>query len=351
MNKKRDVIMLVVLAVLFIFIQYELKPRGIKVKSEYYAEMKTAAQKMKYMEEEVKVERLKRGIPIERELDKNETGLVGTEWSGITTTLGSLESKRTSCDPDFAALMVKVFREAGLEKGDRVAANLSSSFPALNLAFIAAADTIGLEAIIVTSAGASTYGGNIEEFTYLDMENYLYSKGVIENRSSGWSFGGLDDVGREFEPEIKEKLVAKNSSYKLKFFYEENIKKNLEQRYAYYQQGGEIKAFVNIGGNLLSIAGSVDIISNQKVLLNKNINMKNGLVGLFLKDDVPVFYLLNLKSITSYYGMKFDPDGFAEVGTSAIYFEKSRNIWNWVIILLFVIFVAQQVFVSRTKKV
>lgn len=351
MNKKKETIILVVLAFLFVFIQYGLKPRGIKVKSEYYAEMKSAAEKMKFMEDEIKAERLRKGIPIEKELDKNETGLIGAEWSGLTTTLGSLESKRTSCDPDFAALLAKVFKETGLKKGDTVAANLSSSFPALNLAFISAADTLELNAIIVTSAGASTYGGNIEDFTYLDMENYLYSKNIITNRSRGWSFGGLDDVGREFEPEIKEKLAIKNNSYGLKFFYEEDIKKNLQLRYDYYQEEGknDIKAFINIGGNLLSIAGSVDIITNQRVLLDKNTNMKNGLVGAFLKDEIPVFYLLNLKSITSYYGMKFDPDGFQEIGTSAIYFEENHSIWNWVIVILFVGFVIQRALMKKFK--
>ena len=118
-------------------------------------------------------------IKIDKSLDKNETGLIGLEWSGITTTLGDIEAKRTSTNPDFAALLVKLFKEIGLKKGDIVAANFSSSFPALNLAFISAADTLGLKAIIITSIGSSTYGGNIEDFTYLDMENYLYSKNFI----------------------------------------------------------------------------------------------------------------------------------------------------------------------------
>ena len=101
----------------------------------------------------------------------------------------------------------------------------------------------------------------------------------------------------------------------------------------------------------MSIAGSVDIITNQKVLLDKDINMKNGLVGLFLKDQVPVFYLLNLKSITTYYGMKFDPEGFMEAGTSAVYFEQNKNIWNWVIILLLIAFVVRRGSLSRVKKI
>ena len=55
---------------------------------------------------------------------------------------------------------------------------------------------MGLEAVMVNSVGSSTYGGNIEEFTYIDMENYLFSKGIIRNRSRGFSLGGIGDIGK-----------------------------------------------------------------------------------------------------------------------------------------------------------
>ena len=191
MNKKVDNIILTAIALLFIFIQYGLKNKEIKIKSPYYSEMVEASEKMKIISTEIKNERIRRGITIDKNLDINETGLIGEEWSGITTTLGNLESKRTSTNPDFAALLVKLFKEKGLK-----AANLSSSFPALNLSLIAAADTLGLEAVMVNSVGSSTYGGNIEEFTYIDMENYLFSKGIIRNRSRGFSLGGIGDIGK-----------------------------------------------------------------------------------------------------------------------------------------------------------
>ena len=223
MNKKVDNIILTAIALLFIFIQYGLKNKEIKIKSPYYSEMVEASEKMKIISTEIKNERIRRGITIDKNLDINETGLIGEEWSGITTTLGNLESKRTSTNPDFAALLVKLFKEKGLKKGDIIAANLSSSFPALNLSLIAAADTLGLEAVMVNSVGSSTYGGNIEDFTYLDMENHLFSKGMIRNRSRGFSLGGIGDIGKEFEKEIKEKIVARNKKYGLKFFYNENL--------------------------------------------------------------------------------------------------------------------------------
>ena len=79
--------------------------------------MVIAAQKDKLLQEEILKEKINRGLEIDKSLDKNEIGLIGLEWSGITTTLGDIEAKRTSTNPDFAALLVKLFKEAGLKRG------------------------------------------------------------------------------------------------------------------------------------------------------------------------------------------------------------------------------------------
>lgn len=351
-NKKYKDFFLLILALVFLFINYYLKPKEIRIKSKYYPEMLVAAQKNKLLQEEIYNERLRRGIEIDKNLDKNETGLMGLEWSGITTTLGDIEAKRTSTNPDFAALLVKLFKEVGLKEGDTVVANFSSSFPALNLAFISAVDTLKLKSIIITSIGSSTYGGNIEDFTYLDMENYLYSKKLINNRTIAYSLGGTGDIGKEFDKDLIEKIKNRLDSYNLKFFYEENFEKNLENRYEFYkvESANNIKAFINIGGNLLSLGKNADIVDNQKILLTKSSPIKTGLVGKFLEDDIPVFYLLNIKSIALYYNIEFDPDKFSEIGTSSIYYMSSKNFWNYVIIAIFSLFILTHLIFFRFKK-
>ena len=351
-NKKYKDYFLFLLALIFLFINYYLKPKKIKIENKYYSEMVIAAQKDKLLQEEIFKEKLRRGIEIDKSLDKNETGLIGLEWSGITTTLGDIEAKRTSTNPDFAALLVKLFKEAGLKKGDIVAANFSSSFPALNLAFISAADTLGLKAIIITSIGSSTYGGNIEDFTYLDMENYLYSKNLINNRTIAYSLGGAGDIGKEFDKDLIEKIKNRINGYGLKFFYEKEFNKNLENRYKFYKNESQnnIKAFINIGGNLLSLGENADIIDNQKILLDKSLPFKTGLVGKFLKDDIPVFYLLNIKSIALYYNLEYDPDKFSKIGTSSIYYDSSKNFWNYIIVAIFCLYILAHLIFFRLKK-
>lgn len=55
--------------------------------------------------------------------------MIGEEYTDITTTLGSIEAKRTAADPDMAALLVRMFSEAGLRSGDRVGAGFCRPSP------------------------------------------------------------------------------------------------------------------------------------------------------------------------------------------------------------------------------
>lgn len=339
--KRKDILIQVILAFLLIGIQYGLKQKEFRKKHQYYQEMLTASTRMKTLMEEVKKEKRKRGFPIDKNIDIHETGMLGEEWSGITTTLGSLESKRTSTNPDFAALLLKILKEQGLKKGDIVAANLSSSFPALNIAFLSAVDVLGLEGILVNSVGSSTYGANLEEFTYLDMENYLYSQGRIKNRTRAYSLGGGEDIGEEFDKRSRENIIKRNQSYGLQFFYNPAVEANIEERYQYFHEeakrrgrNGKIMAFVNIGGNILSLGKSANTMESANALLDKNLKVKDGLVGKFLEEGVPVYYFLDLKHMSNRYGIPFDPALPPRLGLSDIYFQEVSNLWNYVIVIL-----------------
>ena len=335
---------IVILAALFLLLYYGIKPERPTTKHRFYPEMAAAAEKMQRLQQEVRQEMLRRGIEIDPAVDRLESGLIGLEWSGITTTLGNLESKRTTVNPDFAALLVRLFKEAGLQKGDCITANCSSSFPALNLAFIAAADTLELNAVMVTSVGASTYGGNREDFTYLDMERHLYGKKLIQNKTLAYSLGGAGDTGKEFEAEVIDPIKKRLDGYGLIFLYEADFEKNLAERYALYMNAAPtataaspnaVKAFINIGGNLLSLGDYTDSIDTEKIRLPAGTAIQTGLVGKFLQAGVPVFYLLNIKSIALYYQLPFDPLTLPEIGTAPIYYCTGGHFRNYLILALF----------------
>lgn len=343
---------LIIFALIFLFIQYGLKNPSFNLKSPYYKEMIIAANKMKTLTEEIKKEKLNRRIEIDRNVDINMTGLMGIEWSGISTTLGNEEAKRSSINPDFAALVVKKLKELKLQSGDIVAVNMSSSFPALNLAVISALDTLNLKGIIINSVGSSNYGGNIEEFNYLDMEKHLISKKMIKNHSIAYSLGGIDDIGKEFELSTIENIKEKNRD--LKFFYNKNFTENLEERYQFYKNYGQVKAFINVGGNLLSLGKNTsEIISNSNVILDEEDKkiVKGGLIGKFIQDNIPILYLLNVKSLCMSNGIPFDPTPLPEIGISPLYFRSVSSLYyNVGIVILFLIFIIKNSFFHKNFK-
>ena len=62
--------------------------------------------------------RMEKGVFIDQENDPNETGLVGSQFSLITTDEGDLDAKLTTLDPNFAAAMVELLNRADLVKKD-----------------------------------------------------------------------------------------------------------------------------------------------------------------------------------------------------------------------------------------
>ena len=97
---------------------------------------------------------------IEQENDPNETGLVGSQFSLITTDEGDLDAKLTTLDPNFAAAMVELLNQAKLERGDTIAIMLTGSMPGANMAMLIACNVMDIYPIIISSIGASQWGAN-----------------------------------------------------------------------------------------------------------------------------------------------------------------------------------------------
>src|SRR5690625_1843140 len=135
------------------------------------------------------------GYPVDVRIDPNQTGLIGVEWSSTTTTLGDLQAKRTATNPLWAAYVVRRMVEVGVEPGDVVWATFSGSFPGLNLAVMAAAEAVGARLVAVTSLGASTWGANLPEFPWVDMEAAVRDAELLQHGSVAVTLGGDYDEG------------------------------------------------------------------------------------------------------------------------------------------------------------
>ena len=204
-----------------------------------------------------------RGIPIDAAVDPNGTGLIGEERSEITTSAGRLEAKRTTSNPDFAGLVVLLLREAGVRRGDVIAVGASSSFPALIVATLAAARVLGIEPLVISSLGASEWGGNIPGFSWLDMEDCLRREGLIDIVPIARTVGGEEDVGRDMSPEGRDLLAARIRAEAVPFLEEPDLERNVGRRLALYRAAAgsrPIKAFVNIGGSWANLGTDAEVL-------------------------------------------------------------------------------------------
>lgn len=283
-----------------------------------------AAQRMSLALQTLYDGRIHLGVETNRSMDRNQSGVIGKEYTDITTTLGSLPAKRTAATPDIAAMVVQMLWELGLEQGQLVAVNMSGSFPGLNIAISCAIETMGFRGVYIASVGASSYGANQLDFTYLDMHSILYQQGMLNTPLSAASVGGNFDTGYGMiSDDVPQQIIQKIEQAKLPLIYENNLQLNLAQRVSIYENEGEVSAFINIGGNWVGGAAE-DVPLPAGILsplLTCNPNFPPGLIQHFLTKGVQCINLLNIKELALRYGVPFDPYPLPAVGQSAVYVE------------------------------
>ena len=96
-----------------------LNSTKVEVSSSYDIKVK-AAMNMQESMNILKSSRMVSGVFIDDENDPNETGLVGSPFSLITTDEGDLDAKLTTLDPNFAAGMVELMTQLRLKKDGTV---------------------------------------------------------------------------------------------------------------------------------------------------------------------------------------------------------------------------------------
>ena len=289
----------------------------------WHAEMLAAARHAEAAQAALRADKATRGIAIDRNADPNATGLIGLRWSGMSTTLGALEAKRTSTNPNFAALAVALLKECGAQSGDRIAVNLSGSFPALNIAVLAAAETLGLETVSIASLGASTWGANDPRYTWLDMEDRLRSAGLLRRASVAVSLGGAGDVGKDMDDAVRAALRTRIAASSRPFIEDADLARNVEQRMQRYLAGGRPACFVNVGGNLAATGATAHTRAAVPGLIrpsNKGEQTRlGGLLGAFLARGVPAIHLLDVKALATRHGLPIDPVPLPAAGEGGIY--------------------------------
>ena len=235
--------------------------------------------------------------------------LIGDDFTSITTTLGSLSAKEVSTNPDFAALMVRILKEAGLKPGDKAGVILSGSFPALAISTLAAIQTLELEAIVMSSLGASTYGANQKEATWIDMEGWLAGDAGLKYRSVVITRGAENDIGEGLGDEgieILEEAVSRNHR---QLYLPENLVESIHYKLEIFSSE-DITILINIGGNQSALGGCSHAASLPNGF-NRELKLCNdpdrGLVQEMNAKGIPVINMLNIKDLAYRYGIDLLP--------------------------------------------
>jgi poly-gamma-glutamate system protein len=272
------------------------------------------------------------GISIDPSLDPNGTGLIGPELTPLFTTLGQLEAKRTTTNPDLAGLLVDLLRRAGVSSGDTIAVGCSASFPALMIATLAAAEVIGVHPVMILSLGASAYGATRPEFNLLDISQLLIREAIVATPPAAVSLGGEDDVGAEFDPVLRERLMRQIRISGIDVLEEADLRRNVARRMAIY---GRPAAFVNIGGADANL-GSSALVLNVRPGLNTELALpppeQRGVLFEMAAAAVPVIHLLHIRGLALRYGLPWDPVPLPEPGTTLLREDAGeRGVRFWLI--------------------
>jgi poly-gamma-glutamate system protein len=302
------------------------------VKQDFYREKLQAAQLSQAAEQSLKNNRLENGIFIDDVNDPNQTALIGQEYSLITTDQGNVDSKLSATNPNFAAVIVQLLKDAGLEANDKVAVAFSGSFPGMNISVIAALETLNLNPVVITSVGASNFGANDPYFTWLDMEAQLNKAGVFHTRSVAASIGGGNDIGRGLSPQGRELIIKAIERNQVEFINEKNLEGSIAKRMEIYEKyAGEkkIKAFINVGGGIASLGNTV----NGQLIpsgLTEHLPMSNfplhGVIIQMAKQGIPIIHLLNIDQLLVKYGLPSNPVPLPDPGDGGIFIQKKYNI-------------------------
>lgn len=267
-----------------------------------------------------------RGITSDAESNVANNYMIGDEWSEITTTLGSLESKETSTNPDFSALTVRLLHEAGIKKGDRVGVILSGSFPSLAISVLAALQTMQVDAVVMSSAGASTYGANQPGATWIDIEQLLVNKGGLLLSSSLVSMGAGEDAGFGLTEEGISIIKSSAENYNLELYIPSSLTESIEKRLSIFTEA-DISLLINIGGNQAAL-GNCPHSTTIPNGLNKWVGGCNdtdrGLIYRMNEAGIPFINMLDIKELASRYGIAVSP-GISYNRSTNLYTQSSTN--------------------------
>ena len=340
-QKTSTLVALSLLALLCFIITINFK---IIEKSSSFDQKVVAAELMWKGMQILKNTRMEEGVFVDIENDPNETGLVGSPYSLITTDEGDLDSKLTTLDPNFSAVIVDLMSQLNLQVNDTVAVLMTGSMPGANIAVLSACQAMKVIPVIISSVGASQWGANQLDFTWLDMESALAKNDLFLHRSVAASIGGRNDMGRLLSPSGRKIITDNIFFHSIPLIKSERLAENIKTRMGIYSSFIPInryKAVINVGGGVASLGTSFNskllppgIVKRTDLV---NISRPEGIEGVFSKFinfDVPGLHILNIRPLIEQYKIPFAPIPLPEIGTGSLYAVERYSLSVAVLCLL-----------------
>ena len=236
--------------------------------------------------------------------DPYKTGLIGLEWSELSTTVGSLEAKRTACDPRWAVIIRRWMKSLNVSEGDSVAIFTSSSFPGMALNAIVALESLNVKPVLVVSLGSSVWGANDPLFPWPVIEKKLRSEGFIKSRAIFYTPGGNYEIGGGVSKDAQDIFRNAATEAGVPLIVKMNLEDVVNWKMSLLKEFS-VKALVSIGGSHANM-GDDQAVLRLSPGLHRDGNGGDGVIGRALKAGYPVVHLLNIKGLSAEYGVPFD---------------------------------------------
>ncbi len=281
------------------------RPGGLEAKADAAARVMRRAEAL--------IRRAKADAAVPAEASGDVSGLVGSEWTPLVTTMGTLEAKRTATDPLWASVLTRRLAAEGIGRGDVIAAGFSGSFPGLNLAVMAAAHELGADLVAVSSVTASTWGANQPGFTWPEIECRVAGSGILPPASAAVTAGGEDDDGlglerdgRALAARIRDRAAACLGAAALR---PAGFREAVGERLSLYRRaagGRPIALYVNVGGTSASLGRSPAVLRLRSGFLpgvSFDRSEDRGVMARFAEQHVRLLTLLNIRDLALRWGI------------------------------------------------
>ncbi len=329
----RSIWTLIALAIICIALYEWSENSRVEYKLPYYSEKIAAAKLMDRALRALQDVTMEKGIfANEPYPDPRLTAIVGQQFSLLTTDFDVFETKLIGANPNFAAAVVDLLKQADIQKGDLVAVGYTGSQPGANIAVLCACEALGATAVTISAVGSTWWGANDPDLTWPDIEHTLNTDGIIHSRPVAASMGGSGDkafglskVGQDL---IRESAARSN----LPLILENNLPASIARRMKFYKSAAEgrpYKAFVLVGQGEADLgnAANARLLGSgyQSKLPAKNYPAR-GVAHLFNEQDVAIINLSDIAAIGELYGLGGPQIPLPEVGQGDVYVTERYDL-------------------------